>query len=202
MKSIRDTLKTILDITSALPVKIQLALTGGYAVILHGVERTTLDLDLCLYSDVIATSNTAAFFDVFKKNLPKRFEVQLRQGSKIPDDPFKHDFIRIIDTQKEFLRIDLLIVRYKWELEGLEQAEIINEVPLPVLGKPYLAAMKLQATGYKDAHDIVGLMDLMTEDEKAKTFELARRTGRDKKLARILSPPPEDELREMPEEYL
>ncbi len=202
MKSIRDTLKTILDITSALPVKIQLALTGGYAVILHGVERTTLDLDLCLYSDVIATSNTAAFFDVLKKNLPKRFEVQLRQGSKIPDDPFKHDLIRIIDTQKEFLRIDLLIVRYKWELEGLEQAEIINEVPLPVLGKPYLAAMKLQATGYKDAHDIVGLMDLMTEDEKAKTFELARRTGRDKKLTRLLSPPPADELREMPEEYL
>lgn len=202
MKSIRDTLKTILDITSALPVKIHLALIGGYAVILHGVERTTLDLDLCVYSDVIASSDTAAFFDILKKNLPKRYEAQLRQGSKIPDDPFKHDLIRIIDTQKEILRIDFLIARYKWELEGLQQAELKEEVPLPVLSKPYLVAMKLQATGYKDAHDIISLMDLMTEDEKIKTFDLAKRTGRDRKLSRLLSPPLEDELRDMQEEYL
>jgi hypothetical protein len=45
-------------------------------------------------------------------------------------------------------------------------------------------------------------MELMTEEEKAKTRELAKRIGREKKLDRLLSPPPEEEVREMPEEYL
>jgi hypothetical protein len=202
MKSIRDTLKTIRDITSALPVKVNIVLIGGYAVILHGVERTTLDLDFCVYSDIIETVNTAAFFDVLKKNLPKRYEAELMQGSKSPDDPFKHDLIRIIDTRKELLRIDLLIARYKWELEGMQLAVTKKDVPLPVLSMPYLVTMKLQATGYKDYQDVVSLMSLMTEEEKAKTYELAKRTGRDKKLARLLSPPPEEEVRETPEEYL
>ena len=202
MMSIRDTLKIILDITNALPVKIDLALTGGYAVILHGVERTTLDLDFCVYFDVKTVSDTTAFFSLFKKSLPGRYEVQSLEGSKIPDDPFKHDLIRIIDTQKEILRINLLIVRYKWELEGLRQSETKQDVPVPVLSKPYLVAMKLQASGYKDAHDIVGLLGLMTADEKIKTFELAKRMGRDQKLTRILTPPPEEAFHEIPGEYL
>jgi hypothetical protein len=202
MKSILDTLKTIRDITNALPVKSNIVLTGGYAAIQHGVERTTLDLDFCIYADIIETSGTTGFFSVLKNHLPKRFEAQLMQGTKIADDPFKHDLIRITDTQKEFLRVDLLIARYKWELEGMLQAETIKDVPIPVLSKPYLAAMKLLATGYKDAHDVVTLMALMTDAEKAKTQELAKRIGRDKKLQRLLSPPPEEEVREMPEEYL
>lgn len=201
MKSIRDTLETIRDITSALPVNLNIVLTGGYAVILHGVERTTLDLDFCVYSDIIAAADAAAFFGVLKKNLPKRYDAELMQGSKIPDDPFKHDLIRITDGQKEFLRIDLLIPRYKWELEGMQRAESKKGVPFLVLSKPYLAAMKLQATAYKDYQDVVSLFGLMTEEEKAKTRELAKRTGRDKKLDRLLSPP-EEEVREMPEEYL
>lgn len=202
MKSILDTLKIIRDITNALTVKINIVLTGGYAVIQHGVERTTLDLDFCIYADIIETSGTTEFFAVLKNHLPKRFEAQLMQGSKKADDPFKHDLIRIVDTQKEFLRVDLLVARYKWELEGMLQAEIIKDVPIPVLSKPYLVAMKLIATGYKDAHDVVTLMALMTEEEKSKARELAKRIGRDKKLERLLSPPPEDEAREMPEEYL
>lgn len=202
MKSILDTLKTIRDITNALPAKTNIVLTGGYAAIQHGVERTTLDLDFCIYADIIETAGTTEFFTVLKSHLPKRFEAQLMQGSKIVDDPFKHDLIRIIDTQKEFLRVDLLVARYKWELEGMLGAETKKDVPIPVLSKPYLVTMKLLATGYKDAHDIMTLMRLMTEEEKIKARELARRIGRDKKLERLLSPPPEEEVREMPEEYI
>lgn len=44
-------------------------------------------------------------------------------------------------------------------------------------------------------------MSLMTEEEKTKTSELTKRTGRDKKLVRLLNPP-EEEVKEMPEEYL
>ena len=202
MKSIDDTLKIIQGITSALPVKIDIALVGGAAVILHGVERTTIDVDLCIYSDSIFNTNIAAFFDILSRSLPKRFSARLVKGSKIPEDPFKHDIIFIDDNEGEYERIDFLIAQYKWELEGMEQAIHFDDVPFPVLSKPYLVAMKLQATAYKDYQDVVSLFDLMTEEEKAKTQELAKRTGRDKKLARLLAPPPEEDVREMPEEYL
>ena len=202
MKSIDDTLKIIRDITSALPVKLDIAIVGGAAVILHGVERTTIDVDLCIYSDTIFNTNTATFYDLLIRSLPKRFSARLVHGSKIPDDPFKHDVIFIDDNEGEYERIDLLIAQYKWEMEGMEQAVHFDDVPLPVLSKPYLVAMKLQATAYKDYQDIVSLFELMTEEEKAKTRELAKRIGREKKLARLLSPLPEEEVREMPEEYI
>jgi hypothetical protein len=202
MKSIADILKTIRDITDALPVKIEIALIGGYALVAHGVERTTTDVDFCLYTESISTHDSRVFFDLLKSHLPARFEAQLIQGSKFPDDPFKHDLIRLYDLKKEFFRIDILLALYKWEVEGIRQAEQVREVPVPVLGKPYLTAMKLQASGYKDAADVVALMALMMEDEKAKTFELAKRIHWDKKLARLLNPPPEEEVRELPEEYL
>jgi hypothetical protein len=46
MKSIKDTFETIRGIISALPVKVDMAVVGGYAVILHGVERTGRDKKL------------------------------------------------------------------------------------------------------------------------------------------------------------
>jgi hypothetical protein len=202
MKSIDDTLKTIRDITNAIPAKFDIVLVGGVAVILHGVERTTIDVDFCVYSDVISNTSSSAFFNILAKHLPKRFSARLLQGSKSPDDPMKRDIIFIDDTEGEYERIDLLIAQYKWEMEGIEKAVHIADVPFPVLDKPYLAAMKLQATGYKDAHDVVTLFNLMTDEEKSKTRELAKRIGRDKKLERLLPPPPEEEVREMPEEYL
>ncbi len=61
--------------------------------------------------------------------------------------------------------------------------------------------MKLQATGLKDTDDAANLIRLMTEEEKAITFQLAKRTGRENKLARLLAPP-EEEVREIPEELL
>lgn len=201
MKSIKDTLKIIQGIINALPVEVDIALAGGYAVILHGVERTTIDIDFCLYSDFIKSTNTDSFFRMLKKYLPKRFKAKLIEGSKIPDDPFKHDVIFIEDKMKKFLRIDLLIARYKWELEAIKKAETIRGIPVPVLTKPYLAAMKLRSTGLKDASDVVNLVSLMTAREKAKTFELAKQTGRDKKLAGLLAPM-EEEVQETPEELL
>ncbi len=62
MKSIDDTLKIIQDITSALTVKLDIAIVGGAAVILHGVERTTIDVDLCIYSESIFNTNTKACY--------------------------------------------------------------------------------------------------------------------------------------------
>lgn len=201
MKSIKDIFETIHGIINALPIKVDIAVVGGYAVILHGVERTTLDVDFCLYSGVIRTSGTDAFFALLTQHLPERFRAELVHGSKAPEEPFKHDIIFLEDRRGEYPRMDLLIARYKWELEAIRLAEHLSGVSIPVLTKPHLAAMKLQATGLKDADDVANLIRLMTEEEKAITLQLAERTGRDKKLARLLAPP-EEEVQEIPEELL
>ncbi len=201
MKSIKDTFETIRGIINALPVRVDMAVTGGYAVILHGVERTTLDVDFCLYADLIRTAGADAFFALLKQYLPEQFQAELVLGSKNPEDPFKHDVIFLEDLRGEYPRMDLLIARYKWELEAIKSAERLPGVSVPVLTKPHLTAMKLQATGLKDADDAANLIRLMTEEEKAITFALAERTGRDKKLVRLLAPP-EEEVLEIPEELL
>ncbi len=194
MKSIDDTLETIRVIMSGLPDKVEFALVGGQAVILQGVERTTIDVDICLYSDMILAERSTAFHAMLQKHLPQRFTARLIQGSRFLDDPFQHDVIFIDDAQGEFFRIDFIIARYKWEVEGIQQAISLPGVPLPVLSKPYLAAMKLRATGFKDATDVSELLRLMTPEERSKTEELAKRIGRDRKLALILNPP--EEIRE------
>jgi hypothetical protein len=193
MKSIAATLEIIRDITSALPDKVEAALIGGHGAILHGVERTTLDVDLCVWSEGLGRSGSSAFFEVLKEHLPERFSAQLRQGSKDPSDPIRHDLVLIEDTLGEFPRIDLLIARYRWELEGLRKAETVPGVPVPVMPKPYLAAMKLLASGHKDAADVAGLMGIMSEQERGLAVTLARRIGRDRKLEGILSPTVEEE---------
>jgi hypothetical protein len=95
------------------PDKVSFALVGGQAVILQGVERTTIDVDFCLYSDLIHAEGSPAFHAMVRKRLPEWFSARLIQGSKFPDDPFKHDVIFIDDTKGEYVRIDLLIALYK-----------------------------------------------------------------------------------------
>ena len=78
----------------------------------------------------------------------------------------------------------------------------MDGIPIPVVTKPYLAALKLRATGYKDASDVVTLVHIMSKDEKEKTFELARRIGRDKKLQEFLSQSREEPGEELPEDLI
>ena len=203
MRSIEDTLKIIQDIIKAFPIDIEIALIGGYAAVLHGVERTTLDIDFCVYSSIIRSSHDSShLYNLLLKCLPKRFEAKMIKGGTIHDDPFKHDVIFIEDTMGEFLRIDFLIAKYKWELDAIRSAVKIEGIPVPIITKPYLVAMKLRSTGYKDASDIVSLISLMTEDEKEKTIELAKRMGRDKKLDRILLPLDEEPIEDITEEII
>ena len=203
MKSIEDTLKIIQDIIKNFPGDLAIALIGGYAAVLHGVERTTLDIDFCVYSDIIHSSkDSAVFFDLLLKCLPERFEARIIKGSLIPDDPFKHDVIFIEDKMGEFMRIDFLIARFKWELDAIRTAVSVEGIPVPIVTKPYLAAFKLRAAGYKDAGDIVTLIRIMSKDEKEKTLELAKRIGRDKKLQEFLSQSREEHDEDLQEELI
>lgn len=203
MKSIEDTLKIIQDIIKQFPADIDIALIGGYAAVLHGVERTTLDIDFCVYSNIIhSTKDPSDFINLLSKDLPERFDITIIRGSGIPDDPFKHDVIFIEDTMGEFIRIDFLIAKYKWELDAIRSAIRMDGIPIPVVTKPYLTALKLRSTGYKDAGDVVTLLRLMTEEEKEKTIELAKKIGRNKKLEMLLSHPPEEPGEEAPDELI
>jgi hypothetical protein len=203
MRSIEDTLKIIQDIIKRFPADLDIALIGGYAAVLYGVERTTLDIDFCVYSsDIHSSGDSADFYKLLSGCLPERFDARMIKGSSMQDDPFKHDVIFIEDKMGEFMGIDFLIARYKWELDAIRSAITVEGIPIRVITKPYLAALKLRSTWYKDAGDIVSLMNLMTEDEKAKTFELAKRIGRDKKLENLLSPPEEERHEDIREELL
>lgn len=190
MKSIEDTLKLIHSIASSLSEQddIKVALVGGYAAIAHGVERTTADVDFCIYTDIIHRHNTLVFIQNLKKVIPATFEITFMEGSKIMDDPFKHDVIFLYDRSGEYPKIDLIVAKYKWELDGIQQARPLEDIPFPVLSKPYLIAMKLKAGSLKDDFDIVELYGLLSEDEKTKTDELAKLIHKDKKFARLLKP--------------
>jgi hypothetical protein len=191
VKSIRDTLDLIGRIIRSIEKhdRVSIALAGGYAVIAHGVERTTADVDFCIYSDIIHEKHVSAFVKLLKKAIPKTFKIELMEGSKIPDDPFKHDVIFVKDKTGKYPKIDLIITKYKWELEGVRKPDYLEDLPFPVLPKPYLIAMKLKAGSYKDDFDVSELYGLLNKKEQQKTRELARLIHRDKRLADLVLKP-------------
>lgn len=190
MKSIEDILKLINSIVDSLSKgdKVNIALIGGYGAIAHGVERTTADVDFCVYTDTIRDKNTSVFTGLLTNVLPDNFEIKFIEGSKIMDDPFKHDVIFLHDKSGEYPRIDIIVAKYKWELEGIKSAKPLEDIPFPVLPKPYLIAMKLKSGGPKDDYDVIELYELLTDEEKGKTLELAKLIHMDKKLARLTRP--------------
>lgn len=190
MKSIENTLNLINNIVYSLSEsdKVSIALVGGYGSIAHGVERTTMDVDFCIYTDTIHEKDTTAFIKLLRNKLPVNFETKFVEGSRILDDPFQHDVVFIYDKSGEYPRIDIIVAKYKWELEGIRLAKPLEDIPFPVLPKPYLIAMKLKAGGPKDDYDVIELYGLLSGKEKKKTLELAKLIKKDKKLERLTKP--------------
>lgn len=190
MRSIENTLSLVKELCDSLSktTGVYIALAGGYGVIAHGVERTTADIDFCLYADIIRDRDTKAFVELLQEVLPDNFTITLVEGSKIVDDPFKHDIVFIEDNAGEYPRIDIIIARYKWELEGIKLAKPLEDMPFPVLPKPYLIAMKLKADSLKDNYDAIELYRSLTADEREKTHELAKLIHKDKKLLTLIKP--------------
>jgi hypothetical protein len=190
MKSIEDTLKLVDKIVESLSKHdaVSIALVGGYAAIAHGVERTTVDVDFCIYTDTIHKKDRSVFTGLLRSVLPDNFEIKVIEGSKIMDDPFKHDVIFLYDKSGEYPKIDFIVAKYKWELEGIKSAKPLEDIPFSVLPKPYLIAMKLKAGGLKDDYDVIELYELLSDEEKEKTHELAKLIKKDKKLARLIKP--------------
>ncbi|MBW2113128.1 MAG: hypothetical protein JRH00_17215 [Deltaproteobacteria bacterium] len=149
------------------------AIIGGEAVILHGVPRTTLDLDILFFAedqrsrDDSLVKRLAAFLG---QAMGEGFEVEEFEASRDPFDPLRHDLIIITDSENRFKKLDILIANYEWELEGLREMDSPSEGPLQVFPIPYLVAMKLMAGGAQDEEDIRNLFLVMTGPEKEKSL--------------------------------
>ena len=188
MKSIVDTLTVIRNVVTKFEqehkTEAKVALIGGYAVIFYGIERTTLDIDVCFYSP--QENMGKSFYGFLKEYLSPNFKPRFIEASKDPSDPLKHDLIIIDDSEGEYPRIDILLVRYKWELEGIRLAKTIDKLSFPIMPLPYLLAMKLKAGGRKDELDSIEILKSMSEKEIKKARELAKKVGRDRKLHALL----------------
>lgn len=188
MKSIIDTLRVIKNVVTQFnkdPAhSASVALIGGYAAVYFGSERTTFDVDICFHSEDKEPGRT--FFDFLRHSLPSNLTPRLIEASKDPTDPLKHDIITISDSEKKYPRIDILVIRYKWELEGLEQAAVPRKLSFPIMPAPYLIAMKLMAGGRKDELDIIGLLRSLSGEGLEKARELSKKVRRDRKLQALL----------------
>jgi len=165
------------------------AIIGGEAVILHGIPRTTIDVDIQLFygDEKDCRSDFVRVFASFLRNeLDKRFEVKNFAASKDPSDPLKHDLIIITDSENKFKKLDILIANYAWELDGLKSMDSPHTGPLYPYPKEYLVGMKLMAGGVQDEEDIRNLFLVMSDSEKEKAWKLARLIRRDKNLSRVL----------------
>jgi len=191
MKSLLKTVTECIDrFSDQLNIKRLAAIIGGEAVILHGIPRTTLDLDLLLFygnEEYHIPDICKRLSDFLQKELEKQFDVRAFAASKDPFDPIRHDLIVVTDSQYRFKRLDILIANYKWELEGFNFMDSPSSGQIQPYPKPYLAAMKLMAGGAMDDEDIRNLFLIMSDSEKEKTFELASLIRRDRNLSKILT---------------
>ncbi len=191
MKSLLKIVTECIDSFSEQANVIRLAaIVGGEAVIMHGIPRTTIDVDILLFcgDEKKDIGNIGKVFASFlKQELGGKFEVKNFEASKDPSDPLKHDLIIITDPEKRFKKLDILIANYQWELEGLKSMDSPHTGPLYPYPKEYLVGMKLMAGGAQDDEDIRNLFLVMSDSEKKKALGIARMIRRDKNLTRVLS---------------
>jgi hypothetical protein len=125
------------------------ALIGAAALAVHGVSRSTADIDLlCVDARVLRQESWAAVatpgraLRVLKGDAedPLAGSVRLGEGSEI---------------------VDVVVGRHAWEREIIEAAELLSlgELTVPVARPAGLVLLKLHAGGPKDAWDIRALLD-------------------------------------------
>lgn len=191
MKSLLKIVTECIDSFSEQANVIRLAaIVGGEAVIMHGIPRTTIDVDILLFcgDDKKNIDNIGKVFASFlRQELGGKFEVKNFEASKDPSNLLKHDLIIITDLEKRFKKLDILIANYQWELEGLKSMDSPHTGPLYPYPKEYLVGMKLMAGGVQDEEDIRNLFLVMSDSEKEEALGIARLIRRDKNLTRILS---------------
>lgn len=140
------------------------ALIGAGAMTVHGVGRSTLDLDLLTMEPGVLEGK---FWVSLKKS---GASVDIRRGDA--DDPLA-GIVRF--EQAEEPPVDLVVGRSRWQSSVLERARrmSIGDFDVPVVGAADLILLKLFAGGAQDAWDIEEL--LATGDRAALSREVESR---------------------------
>jgi len=146
---------------------VQYALIGAGALAVHGVARSTFDLDLLTTNPAVL--DPAAWTDL---STDGRVHVDVRRGDA--DDPLA-GVVRV-ETPGE-PEVDVVVGRWGWQAEALERSRpvLVAGLELPVVGAADLILLKLYAGGSQDRWDIEQL--LAGDDRQALTAEVESRLG-------------------------
>lgn len=125
------------------------ALIGAAALALHGVSRSTHDIDL------LATDPSCLAQDFWAPLAATGVTADVRRGDS--EDPLA-GVIRLTAPAED--PVDLVLGRARWQAEALARAErkTFADVELPVLRAADLILLKLYAGGPQDAWDIAQLL--------------------------------------------
>jgi hypothetical protein len=132
------------------------ALIGAAALALHGVSRSTYDLDL------LAVERSCLDPESWTQLSRSGIAVEVRRGDL--DDPLA-GVVRF--TAPAERPVDLVVGRAGWQADALARAanQVFAGVDLPVLRAPDLILAKLYAGGPQDAWDVAQLL-AAGEEEK------------------------------------
>jgi Nucleotidyl transferase of unknown function (DUF2204) len=130
--------------------RIAFAVVGATAMAVHGVSRSTRDVDLLALDARCLASTTWA------KLQARGVAVTLRVGGA--DDPLAGVVRLTADGESP---VDVVVGKVAWQSSVLERAtrRAIGDVTVPVAAPADLVLLKLYAGGPQDAWDIAQLLD-------------------------------------------
>jgi hypothetical protein len=128
------------------------ALIGAGALAVHGVSRSTFDLDL------LVTDRTVLAAAFWAPLAGQGGDVDIRVGDD--DDPLA-GVVRL--TRPGSRPVDVVVGRSAWQAEALGRASPRNlgELPVPVIAPADLILLKLFAGGPQDAWDVEQVLALL-----------------------------------------
>jgi hypothetical protein len=138
------------EVTATLDAQgIRYALIGAAAMSVHGVTRSTLDVDL------LAAEQRCLTPSIWDRLAQSDIEVDVRRGDR--DDPLAGV---VHFSQPDTRPIDLVVGRFRWQQRAIARAwpTQISEQKLPVVLRSDLVLLKLYAGGPQDMWDIHQLL--------------------------------------------
>jgi hypothetical protein len=140
-------------LSAALPVgrylsdrKVSFAMIGASAMAVHGVSRSTADIDLLTADQRVLTQS---FWQAWQGM------ADVRRGDD--EDPLA-GVVRLESTDAH--QVDIVVGRSRWQRSLVEGADdlLVGTVALPVVGAAGLILLKLFAGGSQDRWDIEQLL--------------------------------------------
>jgi hypothetical protein len=138
------------DVTFHLEAEaIAFTLIGANALAVHGVSRSTLDVDLLTVDDRVLRR------DVWANVEARGCDIRISKGDA--DDPLAG----CVRLAAEGAVVDVILGRYAWQKALIEASPVtsVGALSLPVAPPYALILLKLHAGGPKDAWDIRALLE-------------------------------------------